>query len=98
MKKIENLFEDKAIIRGGIMLYSKENALLFIEACKNNGIQILGIDAFYLSEENIQPSLENSVDFSSSGYMKKEESIYSEAIIFFKDKNEKLFFEIVCMD
>ena len=98
MNRVEKQFEDKATIRGGIMLFSKENALSFIKACENTGIQILGIDAFYLSENNIQPSLGNSVDFSSLGYMQKEKSTYSEAIHFLKDKNEKIFFEIVCMD
>jgi hypothetical protein len=98
MNRIEKLFEDKAIIRGGIMLFSKDNALLFIKACENSKIQILGVDAFYLSEDNTQPSVENSVDFSSSEYLRKAENIYSEAINFLTEKNEMLFFEIVCMD
>ena len=98
MNKVEKLFEDKAIIRGGIMFFSKNNALLFIKACKNSNIQILGIDAFYLSENNTQPSLENSVDFSSSEYIIKAGNIYSMAINFLKGKDEKLFFEIVCIE
>ena len=97
MNRVEKQFEDKAIIRGGLMLFSKENALLFINACENNDIQVFGIDAFYLSENIIQPSLENSIDFSSSGYVQKENT-YSESINFLKEKNEKLFFEIICMD
>ena len=98
MNRIEKLLEDKAINRSGILLFSKENALLFIEACKESKIQILGIDAFYLWGEYIQPSLENSIDFSSSEYMQKEKNIYSEAINFLKEKSENLFFVIVCTD
>jgi len=98
MNGIEKLFKDKAIIRYGIMLFTKNNALSFIEECEKNGILILGIDAFYLFEERIQPSLENSIDFFSSEYIQKTENIYSDAVNFLKDKEEKLFFEIVCKD
>jgi hypothetical protein len=98
MNIVEKLFEDKAIFRSGIMFLTKENALLFVEACEKNIVQILGIDAFYLSENIIQPSMENSVDFSSSEYVQKSENIYSEALNFLTEKSEKLFFEIVCMD
>ena len=98
MNRIEKLLENKAIKRSGILLFSKENALLFIEACKESKIQILGIDAFYLFGECIQPSLDNSVDFSSSGYTLKTENIYSDAIIFLREKDEKMFFEIVCAE
>lgn len=98
MNRIKNLFKDKAIIRGGIMLFSKEDALLFVKACENNEIQILGMDAFYMTENYMQPSLDNSIDFSSSGYIPKEKNIYLEAVNFLKEKNEELFFEIVYMD
>ncbi|MCL2413111.1 MAG: hypothetical protein FWC98_03125 [Bacteroidales bacterium] len=96
MNSVEKLFESKAIMSGGIMLFTKENALLFIEACKEYGVPILGIDAFYLWGNSVQPSMENSVDFSMPDYMLKTENVYSDAVVFFEEKNENLFFEIVC--
>lgn len=98
MNRVEKQFKEKAIVRGSIMLFTKENALSFVKACKESGIQILGIDAFHLLEENIQPSLDNSVDFSSSEYSLSAEDIYSEAINFLRGKSDNLFFEIVCSD
>ena len=97
MNRIEKLFKDKAIFKGGIVLFNKENALSFIIECEKNGNAILGIDAFYLLEETIQPSLENSIDFSSPEYQQEVENIYSEAINFLQSKTEKMFFEIVCV-
>jgi len=96
MNRVEKIFENKAINRSGILLFSKEDALLFIEACKESKIQILGIDAFYLWGDYTQPSLDNSVNFSSPEYTLKTESIYSDAVVFLEGKSENLFFEIVC--
>jgi len=98
MNRVEKQFQDKAIVRGGIMLFTKDNALSFVKACKESGVQVLGIDAFHLLEENIQPSLDNSVDFSSSEYELNAEDIYSEAMNFLNEKSNNLFFEIVCSD
>ncbi|WP_078126082.1 hypothetical protein [Leptospira alexanderi] len=98
MNEIEKQFKSKAIIKGEIMLFSIKNALSFVEECRKNKISILGIDAFFLFDEKIQPSQENSIDFSSSYYVQKTDSIYSDAINFLKHKNDQLFFEIICSD
>jgi hypothetical protein len=98
MNKVEKLFQDKALMRGEMMLFSKENALLFIKTCEKNNITILGIDAFILIGEKIQPSMENSIDFTSNHFKPRFNSAYSEAIDFLKNKNDKLYFEITCQD
>lgn len=100
MNKVELKFKDKiAIDRGKYFLFIKKDALDFVQECKKEGISILGIDSFYkINEETIQPSMENSVDFSSAYYVQKTGDIYSDAIIFLQDKGENLFFEIVCKD
>ncbi len=98
MNEVEKDFKDKAIIREEIFLFSKENALSFIAACQKKKIGILGIDGFFLIEDKIQPSSENSIDFSSGDYVRESGSIYSEATNFLNEKDEKLFFEIVCSD
>lgn len=96
MNKVEKEFKSKAIIRGGLFLFSKKNAILFIEACQKKKIGILGIDGFILKEDKIQPSMENSIDFSSCYSL--EEKVYSQSINFLNLMDEELFFEIVCSD
>lgn len=93
MNKVENIFKEKAITRYGITLYSKEDTLDYILKCKDFGIIILGIDAFIISDIATEPSLENSIDYSTtiiSG------NIYEKAIEFVSKRNEDLYFEIVC--
>lgn len=96
MNVVENSFKGKAIIRNNMMLFSKENALDFIQACENHDIKILGIDGFYLTGDKIQPSMENSIDFSSSYYKLKGRNIFVDAKEFLVLKDNSLFFEIVC--
>lgn len=100
MNKVELKFKNKiAIDRGKYFLFLKKDALDFVQECRNEKIRILGIDGFYkIDEETIQPSMENSVDFSSDYYVMKTSNIYSEAIGFLQTKDENLFFEIVCED
>ncbi|MBB1287394.1 hypothetical protein HRH25_23665 [Flavisolibacter sp. BT320] len=98
MNEIEKQFKERAIIRGETLLFSKDNALSFVEACKKNGIGILGIDSFFLFDDSIQPSMENSIDFSSLNYVIKSQDIYSEAKNFLSERNETMFFEIICSE
>ena len=47
----------------GDSLFSKENAIAFVDECEIYKVNILGIDAFYLYDNNqIQPSLEDSIE------------------------------------
>ena len=95
MNKVEKAFLGKAINRAGIYLYSKRNALDFLEECKKQDVPVLGIDSFYLTESTIQPSMDNSVDFSTRSFEKK---ILDEAIQFLKQRGDDLYFEIVCAE
>ena len=62
MNEVEKLFKSRAIIRDNLTLFSKENAIAFVDACEIYKVSILGIDAFYLYDNNqIQPSLEDSI-------------------------------------
>jgi hypothetical protein len=93
MNKVEKAFLGKAINRAGIYLYSKRNALDFLEECKRQDVPVLGIDSFYLTESTIQPSMDNSIDFSTRSF---EKEILDEAIRFLKQRGDDLYFEIVC--
>ena len=92
MNKAEQKFMDKGIFRGGLMLFSKQDAINFIKECKAEKIPVLGIDGFYIEEYKTQPSLENSIDFSNSPW---DTHVYDKAIDFLKDQEERMFFEIV---
>lgn len=97
MNKEELKYKNKSYIdRGDYYLLSKEDAIAFVSDCKDEKINIIGIDAFYrIDEEYIQPSLENSIDFSSAGYTSVGD-IYSYSIDFLNNSNKDLFFEIIC--
>ncbi len=87
----------KAIVQpGGWFIYSKTDAIEFVSACEQQSIVILGIDGFFLGKDTVQPSLEDSVDYSSSNT--SVENIYELAIDFIKKRDNKLFFQIVCSD
>lgn len=98
MNKIELKFKLRAAIdRGTYFLLIKDDAIDFVKECREENIEILGIDAFYkIDKETVKSSIENSIDFSSSSYTLKTDSIYNDAIKFLGEKEEILFFEIVC--
>lgn len=93
MNKVEEIFIEKAVERGGLFLYSRENAIAFVKACKNEKIHLLGMDGFFLTNNRIQPSLEDSLDFSSLFF---QEDVYEKAIDFLEIRSDDLFFEIIC--
>ena len=93
MNKVEILFLDRAINRGGILLFSKKDALDFIEQCKYLEIVILGIDGFFISEFRTQPSLEDSIDYSGTLF---NDDTYEKALEFVNNRDANLYFEIIC--
>jgi hypothetical protein len=93
MIKIENLFRDKVVNRGGINLYSKQDAIRFVEECQNHSINILGIDGFFLTPDTTEPSIENSIDFTDLSF--KKESNFEVVKEFLEMKDDNLFFEII---
>lgn len=95
MNKVERLFLSKSINRGGIYLYSKEDALRFVEECRKQDMPVLGIDSFYITDDTIQPSMDNSIDFSIRSF---EKGIFDEAIQFLRQRGDDLHFEIVCAE
>ena len=100
MNKVEIKFKDRiAINRDTYFLFTKFDAIDFVRECLTENIEILGIDGFYkIDNQTVQPSMENSIDFSSSDYLRKGSNIYDDSIIFINEKDENLFFEIVCSD
>lgn len=95
MNKAERIFTESALKRGGIYLYSRENAIAFVLACKEEKIGLLGIDGFWLTANSIQPSMDNSIDFSSSFFTG---DCYEKAVGFLEIRSGELFIEIVIDD
>lgn len=93
MDQFKSQFEERPIIRDGLILYKKDDILDIIEHCRNYNIAIFWIDAFYLTETSIQPSIENSINYSSTN---KNYHDYDGALKFIAEREEYLFFEIVC--
>jgi len=98
MNNIEKKYENVAVVRGGVFLLDKVNAMAFIADCEIEAVAILGIDGFYLTEESTQPSMEDSIDFSSSNLLSMEVNKFDYAIRFVKSRNDNMYFEIVCAD
>lgn len=83
-------FSQRSIHRLGIDLYTVEDALILVELCRQASLPILGIDAFKLCGDKIQPSMANSIDLSS------EKECYDIAIKFLVDRSNLTFvYEIV---
>lgn len=97
MNKVKLQFLDRAIVRpGGWMVFSKHDAIEFIDACKKEQIQILAIDGFYVGEDFIQPSMANSIDYTVDDA--DNENKHEQAINFLLDQDDSMYFEIVTPD
>lgn len=96
MNEVELMFEHKAIKRGLSAIYTKEDALQFVRECQKRNFVILGIDAFSLFPDKnaIQPSMEDSIDFSASSY--KGNDVYNDASELINSREPDMYFEIVC--
>lgn len=86
------ILPDKAIIRGGLYLYSYNDAVSLVKICDKRKIKVLGIDAFYIGDGNTHPVMEHSIDFSGERCKQGNERVYE----FLKSKQGyNLVFEIV---
>jgi|SRR3569833_682547 len=97
--KIEAEFIEKglAIMQSGDrwFILSKKNSIDFIEACRRQSVQILGVDGFVISAAGKQSSLDDIIDFSSKSY-KGPLNYYDASIEFINDRPDDMYFEIVC--
>ncbi len=63
---IEQSILSKAIIRGNTHYYEYKNAIELVDICHQNGLPVLGIDSFVVTETKTQPFMEHSIDLSDS--------------------------------
>lgn len=77
MEPIEQEFAAKGVRRGALLLLRPKDALDMVRRCGEEGIEVLGIDGFKLTEQATQPVMEQSIDVSfprSSDSWRKSES------------------------
>jgi len=87
---IEHRILSKAIIRGNTHYYGYENAIELVNICQHNGLTILGVDSFIVTETKTQPFMEHSIDLSDS------QNSYEDAKAFLNLKKDLGFvFEVV---
>ncbi len=92
MESIESLISKKATVFGGVYLLKQEDVLKILIECKNQKKIILGIDAFYFSENKIQPILNNSIDFTGQ---KTYSDNFIKSIELVNKADSSIWFEIV---
>jgi hypothetical protein len=94
MAKITQEFSHLGIDRGGIKMFRAPEAFKIVELCRERGIEILGIDGFIITEKTTQPTMENSVDYTTKG--KIEPNSWDLARKFLEKLSGKdFYFEIV---
>jgi hypothetical protein len=64
-KDIEAEFGRKILLRGALSLLQPQDALRLVARCREVGLEIWGLDAFLVSPQHVQPSMEHSIDFTS---------------------------------
>lgn len=92
--KREDIFmfiNNVAINRNGIFLLDYTNMKKLIELCKISNIDVLGIDAFSLHNEKIQPHIDKSIDFSSEF---NKHTTLEEYLKQFNKGDSQLWFEV----
>lgn len=94
LTQLEKLFEDLALIRGGVFLLRPADAMRFVKTCKEEKIAILGVEGFKVFGEKIQPFQEHSIDFEGM-----TENSHETTMKFLQDRKETgLWFEVVTGD
>jgi hypothetical protein len=97
MNKIDQEFFKRKEIRiqpsGLWFVMPFELAIEYVNECKKERIEILGIESFIVHTPGIQPSMEHSIDFSSHNYKIKKD-VYSDAIEFLNTRPVNMYFEI----
>jgi hypothetical protein len=67
MEPIEQEFASRGVLRGGLILLRAQDALSMVRRCRGEGIEVLGLDGFRLTEQTTQPLMEQSIDLTKSG-------------------------------
>lgn len=83
-------FKSRGIVRGGILILGPHEALAMVARAHEQGVPILGVDGFWITEQTTQPDMEHILDLGhvQSSWREAEEFIRSRA-------DTGLMFEVV---
>jgi hypothetical protein len=99
LNKIEEKFATRFRRYGGVLLLTRSDAIDMVQLCIDEGGCVLGIDGFWIRGDMIQPSLENSVDFSSKDLQESYlDPAFRDPIRFLESRSEEMMFEVICRD
>ena len=91
---IEAEFRPKSKRGYGIIMLSADDACAMIRRAQREKVRVLGIDAFLIRGETVQPFMEHSNDYSTRGYYL--DSDWDDAVAFIGSKMPLGFvFEVV---
>lgn len=86
----------KFLLLAGLRLLRHADALDFVDRCRDAGVRVLGIDAFFERADGIQPSLENSIDYSIERNADLLKDSWRQAALFVREREAlSLLFEVV---
>lgn len=93
MDSIQKEFRDRAIVKAGTYLFGPQDAIEVVKKCSQIERKILGIDAFVVTDNTVQPFMEHSIDYSVGGL---QGGNWNEAEQFILERAEMGFvFEVV---
>lgn len=90
MPGVVNRFKERALERGGLLLFRPQDATSVVHELEKEQVRVLGLDAFYVTDHTTQPRMDNSVDLSSTA------KPWDDATRFLQERiRSNLLFEIV---
>lgn len=66
MWDVEREFRAKGVMRGGLLLLRPADARDMVLRARDEGVKILGLDAFLLRPDETEPVLTHSIDFTTA--------------------------------
>ena len=94
LTRLEEQFKRVASIQGGVFLLRAKDAIRFVEACRDVGIRISGLEGFRIDGDRIQPLQEHSVDYGGS-----ERQDHETSLLFLGSREDSgVWFEVVTDD
>ena len=94
MRPIEREFQKRGSVRGGVLFLSPHDALDMVACARQEHIQVLGIDGFFLRDEETEPSMQNSIDLTVGRNL--DDDSWSSAERFLQQRVDSgMYFEVV---
>ena len=70
---LEDEFRPRATIRGGILMFTADDAIALIDEAHKRRIRVLGIDTFRLTEKATEPQMDHTLELSNRGFYAEDD-------------------------